>query len=117
MYRKILILSINLLTLSLMTKAILLIVFSALFTLLTFFARPFLLKQMNLLEFYSNLSAFLTIYSGSLYISEIGDLLKAIAFLCIILINVLFGLFWIFSFFEIVFYVHSNFFAKYNYFD
>lgn len=112
MYRKILVLSINLLSVSLLTKTVLLIVLSAIFTLLTFFARPFLLKSMNFLEFYSNLSALITIYSGALYISDVNDTFKAVTFVCIVIVNLLFGILWITSFLQIIFHVHFNFFFK-----
>lgn len=112
MYRKIIILSLNLLSVSLLSKTIFLIIVSAVFTLLTFFARPFLLKQMNFLEFYSNLSALITIYSGALYISDVSDSFKAITFICILIVNILFGVLWIKSFLQIVFHIHFNFFLK-----
>ena len=112
MYRKILVLSINLLPISLLSKTVCLIILSAIFTVMTFFARPFLLKQMNFLEFYSNLSALITIYSGALYISDISDAFKAITFICILIVNILFGILWITSFLQIIFHVHINFFLK-----
>ena len=65
--------------------------------LVTFYARPFILRKMNILELYSNLSAALTIYSGALYVMEVGDWLKALCFVNVVLINGVFAYIWLSS--------------------
>lgn len=77
------------------------------------FYQPFILREFNTLEFYSTLSALITIYSGSLYVSDINDYLKALCFIVIVLVNAAFSLRWLWSMFEIIFNVHFNFFEKY----
>lgn len=76
--------------------------------------RPFILDEFNELELYSTLSALITIYSGSLYVSEdISEFVKIIAFTTIVLVNSAFITRWIWSMFEIIFRIYNNFFQKF----
>lgn len=107
MYRKILFISVNLLeNLSIFNKATLMLSFSFVSFLITYYSRPFLLKKMNVLELYSNLSSALTIYAGALYIMDVGDWLKAICFATVVLLNCIFSYFWISSMISIIFHAH-----------
>ena len=84
-------------------KILILICFSFLSFLITFNARPFLKKEMNMLEHYSNLSAFLTLLSGAFYILEINDIIKVLSFANVIIVNFCFGYIWFTSISHIVF--------------
>lgn len=107
MYRKILFISINLFQeMELFSKTTILIFFSFCSFLITFYARPFLLKEMNLLEFYSNLSACLTLFSGAVYITNTNEFIKGLSFVNVIIVNTFFGYIWIISTIKIIFHVH-----------
>lgn len=80
--------------------------FSFVSFLITYYAKPFLIKNMNVLELYSNLSSALTIYAGALYIMDVGEWLKAICFATVLLINFVFGYFWFSSMINIIFLAH-----------
>lgn len=109
MYRKIIFISINLFTeKSMFSKAVVLLFFSFLSLLLTFRSKPFLLREMNYLELYSNISASLTIFSGALFLTDINDYLKAFSFTIIILVNGIFALTWLTSMTRLVFHVHHQ---------
>lgn len=109
MYRKIMFISINLFTdMSIFSKAVILLFFSFLSLMVTFNSKPFLLREMNYLEFYSNISASLTIFSGALFITDINDYLKALCFSVIIFVNGVFALIWLTSMISLVFHVHHR---------
>lgn len=84
-------------------KTLILICFSFLSFLITYKARPFLKKKMNMLEYYSNLSAFLTLVSGAFYVLETNDVIKALSFANVIVVNTCFGYIWFKSISSIVF--------------
>lgn len=95
MYRKILFISINILQgLAIFGKTLILICFSFLSFLITYKTKPFLKKEMNMMEHYSNLSAFLTLVSGAFYVLEINDVIKALSFANVIIVNTCFGCIW-----------------------
>ena len=98
---------------SLFAKSAFLIFFASFSLIITMFYQPFILREFNTLEFYSTLSALITIFSGSLYVSDVNDYLKALCFFVIVLVNAAFSLRWILSMFEIIFNLHFNFFKKY----
>ena len=74
-----------------------LLFFSSVSLLLTLKYKPFIFKTMNVLEVYSNMTALITIFSGSLYVLDINDNSKAIIFILIVLVNTKFALKWMFS--------------------
>jgi hypothetical protein len=114
MYRKIIFISINLFTdMPMISKAVILLFFSFLSLVITFNSKPFLLKEMNYLEFYSNISASFTIFSGSLYITDINDYIKACCFAAIVLVNFMFAIIWLISLISITFQTHYKKFEKY----
>ncbi len=109
MYRKIIFISIKLLQdMDIFSKTMILIFFSFFSFLITFYARPFLLRKMNLLEFYSNLSASLTLFLGAIFISDTNEVIKAISFVNVIVINTFFAYIWVGSMIEILFHTHFH---------
>lgn len=113
MYRKIIFISINLFDdIPLFTKATIILFFSTVSVLLVYTYQPFILKKMNILEFYSNLSALLIIYSGILFLEDIGSWIKAFLFATIILVNIFFSFYWLESMLNIILDVHFKFFIR-----
>ena len=95
MYRKILFISINVIKdLPLNTKAILLLFLCLMSMLITLSANPFLTRDLNNLEIFSNLSALLIIYSGCLFLIGNSDFLKLFSYLTIFFVNIAFTLIW-----------------------
>ena len=74
------------------SKSVILICITFFSFFLVIMCRPFIWRELNALEFYSTMAAFITLFSGSLYISDISDDLKAFIFIFIILTNTFFGL-------------------------
>ena len=103
MYRKIIFIAINLLPISSFTKVTLLILLASFAFLVTFLYQPFTFQKLNVIEFYSLLSAIITLYSGALYISDVNDTLKALSFLTILMVNLAFCFTWLLSLTSIVF--------------
>lgn len=98
MYRKILFISLNLFQdVSINTKAIILLFFSLFSLLITFSSSPFLTRELNYLEVFSNISALLIIFSGCIYLNGDSILMKSTSYLMIFAINFIFSLFWIIS--------------------
>lgn len=95
------------------SKATIMLFFSFFFFLITFYTRPFILRKMNILELYANLSSALTIFSGALYIMDVGEWLKAICFMNVLIVNGFFAYFWLSSMMNIVFHAHFETCAKY----
>lgn len=114
MYRKILFLSVGVVEkITILSKSTILLAFSFISCLFTIICKPFILREFNSLEIFSNLSTLITIYSGSLYILDITDFFKVLTFFIIVLVNTIFALRWLWSMFEIVFNIHFDFFEKY----
>ena len=110
MYRKILFISINFLNdIEILTKAVLLLFFSAISVLLTLFYKPFVFKEINNLELFSNLAVSVTVFSGALYVQEvINDNFRAFLFFGILFVNIWFSIFWVWSCFELFLLRHFN---------
>ena len=103
MYRKIIFIFISIIPyISDEQKAIYLIFFSLTSLYLTLFIIPFQLRELNILEAYSNLTAFVTIFAGSLYILDINDYVKVGIFVFLVVVNSMFVVKWISSVFEII---------------
>ena len=71
-----------------------------------------MLRELNILEVYSNISALVTIFAGSLYISDVGNEGKMFAFLLIILVNTIFTVKWLFEIFDILFFTYEKTISK-----
>ena len=110
MYRKILFISINFLNgMPIFTKAAILLFFSAISVLLTLFYKPFVFKEINNLELFSNLAVSVTVFSGALYVQEvINDNFRAFLFFGILFVNIWFSIFWVWSCFELFLDNHFN---------
>lgn len=108
MYRKIIFIAINLLTLTSFAKVALLLIFAALNFIMTFFCRPFMVKELNQIEEYSLLSAMITLFSGAFYVCDVTDYLKAISFIAIILVNFAFCFSWLLSLINMAFQAHMG---------
>lgn len=76
-------------------KSLVILMISAVSYLINFKHKPFAWESLNKMEEKSNLSAFLTIFGGCLYVSKISDSLKIIVFSTILMANSLFLLKWI----------------------
>lgn len=95
MYRKILFISLNMMKdLALNTKAIILLFFCLISLLITFFSTPFLTRELNNLEVFSNLSALIIIFSGCLYLNGDSEFLRTSSYLIIFFVNIAFTLLW-----------------------
>jgi hypothetical protein len=110
MYRKILFISINFLNdIEILTKAVLLLFFSAISVLLTLFYKPFVFQEINNLELYSNIAVCATVFSGALYVQNIiNDNFRAFIFFGILFVNIWFSIFWVWSCFELFLDNHFN---------
>lgn len=113
MYRKIIFISINLFQeMDLIGKTTILIFFSFISLLITFHERPFLLRRMNILEFYSNLSASLTLFLATIYISNKNEFLNGMCFILVALVNLNFGYQWLSAVINIVVLTHGPYLQK-----
>lgn len=70
---------------------------------LTYFSKPFVFNRLNDIECYSLMSAIITLFSGALYLCNIGDFMKALSFSAIILVNLCFSFIWILNLLDIIF--------------
>ena len=89
-------------------KTAILLLFSGIFLYATMKFSPFVLRKINLLEFQSNLTAMITIFAGALYILDVGDFLKIIAFCLIVVFNSVFAVKWLLSFWDIAFSIYKT---------
>lgn len=113
MYRKILFISINVIKdFPLNTKAILLLFLCLISMLITLTAKPFLTKDLNNLEIFSNLSSLLILYSGCLYLIGNIDFLKLLSYLTIFFVNIAFTLKWGLSILKLLRDSYENNFTK-----
>lgn len=115
MYRKILFIGVNFITIEVFSKATLLLFFSYTSGLLTIYFQPFITSNLNSLELFSNLSVTMTLYGGSIYLQQdlTNEFVKVILFFGILFINIFFGVLWTLSTFQIFFHKHVDFFRKY----
>lgn len=103
MYRKIIFIAINLLSISPFTKVTILLFIAGCSFITSYYCEPFIYKELNKIENYSLSSAMVTLFAGGLYICDIGDFLKALSFALIILVNIAFSLSWFWSVLNAVF--------------
>ena len=96
-----------------LNKTMILILFTFCSFGLTYFAKPFFSKEMNILELSSNLSALLTLISGALYILNTNEFLKMIFFIFMVIINSTFGYIWLDSLIFILVKNHLELIEKY----
>jgi Na+/melibiose symporter-like transporter len=109
MYRKILFIAVNLIGgLGLQTKAVILLFLCLFSMLITFFATPFLTKELNYLEVFSNISALILLYSGCLYLNQDNDIFKSILYITIFFVNIAFTLFWASSILNLILDTYEN---------
>ena len=92
MIRKTLFITVSIFQIDLYSKAVILIsiTFISLFMIIT--CRPFILNELNILEFRSNVSAIITLYSGTLYMNTLSKEFKGILLSLIVLTNIIFFL-------------------------
>lgn len=76
-------------------KSIILLLFTVLYTFLTYIHKPFILLRLNDMELKSNYAALITTFAGCLYVFSVNDFLKAIAFLAILIFNLGFLMLWL----------------------
>lgn len=90
MFRKIIFITVSIFKMGLFAKAVILISLSFVSFFLIMVCRPFILHELNTLEFQANISAIITLYSGTLYMNDISKEFKAILFFLIIMTNIIF---------------------------
>ena len=113
MYRKIIYISINLFEdMNSLVKVSILILISFASLLLTSKIKPYIGKEMNDLEFYSNFSSSLILLSGALNIVKANDYINILVFITVVLVNIYFGLIWTRSIFNANFYLIKTYFPK-----
>ena len=112
MFRKIIFIIISIFQIDIFSKSILLISLSFVSTYLIIVCRPFILKELNLLEFHSNIAALATLFCGSLYINDISDEFKAFLFSLIIFTNALFAMNFVYLLFFLILTVYFDKFSK-----
>lgn len=76
-------------------KSIFLLLFTVIYTSLTYIHKPFILSRLNEMELKSNYATLITNFAGCLYVFSVNDFLKAVAFLSILLFNLGFLLLWL----------------------
>lgn len=114
MYRKIIFIIFLTIQIDMTIKATVLLSLSFLSLVLILSFKPFVLQNLNILEFKSNFAALIALFVGNLYISEISDLFKAICFVMIILINTWFFLSFLFDIIFLFFHVNYEKFNKFS---
>lgn len=95
--------AVNLLPINSFTKVSLLLFFAAFSYIITYFSHPFVFDELNDIELNSLMSAMITLFSGALYLCDVGDYIKALSFSAIIFVNSCFSLGWAFHLFNGVF--------------
>ena len=98
MYRKIVFIFFSMIpNISNEQKSSVLLLFAVLSFCSTVKYRPFILRELNMLEMQSNLTALITIFAGLIYVLEGGDFLQICIFLLIFIINTIFAVKWFLS--------------------
>ena len=77
-------------------------------SLFTFACRPFVLKESNVIEYYSNIATTLVIFSGLAYLLTVNEVLKITLFITVILANIFFQINWLIRAVEIVTLAHFD---------
>lgn len=89
-------------------KTTLLLLFSGFSLYATLKFRPFVLRELNILELQSNFTATITIFAGALYILDVGDFVKILVFFLIVVINTIFAVKWFLNVWDIVFFTYET---------
>lgn len=109
MYRKMIFIFFTILsTLSNEKKTVILLFISAFSFYQSLKCRPFALRELNILDVNSNLTALITIFAGSLYIIDTSEEVKALVFILIVIINTAFVIKWFGSVLEIIVYSYEH---------
>lgn len=96
------------------TKAALLLFFSSILIVMTLIYQPFLVVELNILELYSNISVYMTIFSGAIYLQDnISDRFKIFLFIWILLFDLVFVTYWFFLCSKLFFFRYVEMFAKF----
>lgn len=111
MYRKIIFIVFLIVQLHLMIKIVILLALSFLSLMMILIHKPFVLKELNILELKSNFAALTILFVGYLYLCGISDNFKAFCFAAIVLINTWF--FWNFLF-DIIFLLFQIYYEKFK---
>lgn len=114
MYRKIIFIIFLTIQIDMTVKATVLLSLSFLSLALILSFKPFVLQNLNILEFKSNFAAMIALFVGNLYICNVSDLLKAICFAMIILINTWFFLSFLFDIVYLFFQINYEKFQKFS---
>lgn len=89
-------------------KSLILLLFITISACLTYCHKPFTLLRLNDMEQKSNFAAVITIFAGCLYVLSVHDLIKALAFLAILIYNLLFLVLWLVTVINIYVNVYSK---------
>ncbi len=91
MYRKIIFIAIDLFSFGSLKKATILLFISGTNFGLVFYFHPFVFRELNVIECYSSFCVITAIFFGAMYLcNEVGDNIKLISFVIIVLINIFF---------------------------
>ncbi len=114
MYRKIIFISVTVMQdADINTRATLLLFFAAFFYISTKIFQPFVLKELNLLEGFSNFAALVSLFFGCLFVLNIEEPLKFLSYFVILIVNVIFLVRWSFSVFRLFLAAHRQSIEKY----
>jgi hypothetical protein len=114
MYRKIIVILINMIDqINLQLKAHILLLSAFIFLLLNTTCCPFLKKRVNNLESLSNLSTFLILVAGSLFLNGESDSIKFMSYCLIFSLNLFFTLNWIISMISAFHQAYRKFITRY----
>lgn len=114
MYRKIIFITVTVMQdADINTRATLLLFFAAFFYISTKMYNPFVLRELNVLEGFSNVAALTNLFFGCLYVLSIDEPFKFLFYCFILMINIYFMLRWFFAVFRLVLNTHREFIDKY----
>ena len=89
-------------------KCYFLLLFSVFSVLATVKFRPYVLRELNILELQSNLTALITIFSGLIFVIQGGKFLEICVFLMIVIMNSIFMVKWFLNVCDVIFYTYEK---------
>ena len=95
------------------TRATLLLFFAAFFYISTKLCNPFVLRELNIVEGFSNVAALTNLFFGCIYVLNIEEPLKFLSYCFILITNIYFMVRWFFSVFRLFINAHKKLIDKY----
>ena len=112
MYRKIIFICFSIFQAQVIIKAMFLLSLSFISLFLIIIYKPFVIKELNQLEYKSDLSALITLYAGNLYLCNISETSQALCFFLIVLINTWFFTNFVYNLLYLFLQIHFDKFYK-----